>query len=296
MLVLLAGCNQLYGLGETELAPATIDGDEDGSHDGIDNCPADPNPTQADADGDGLGDVCDNCPLVANADQGDVGDEDGVGDACDPHPIDGGDCLVLVDSFHDPDAFVRHWQLLRAPDDTTSDVIVETTSVTLQPRDASTRFAIAPLDDTGARILDSFDVQAKGHVQLEVAGTGIAVGSDVFDPISGYTCELGAGIPLTAQMCVRPISGAAPSCTFAGASSSPVGTAFLLRLGWVGDPIPNACRADHGYAVATALQKDIPMAAKGGGPAALALGVRVQLDGFALYRSQPGVACDPIFR
>ena len=71
------------------------DGDADGIPDSIDNCPADPNPSQADADGDGIGDACDedrdgdgvadvddNCPAEPNPDQADA-DGDGIGDACD---------------------------------------------------------------------------------------------------------------------------------------------------------------------------------------------------------------------
>lgn len=58
------------------------DRDDDGYHDGADNCVSIANSTQADGDRDGKGDVCDNCPGVANGSQMDR-DRDGVGDACD---------------------------------------------------------------------------------------------------------------------------------------------------------------------------------------------------------------------
>lgn len=61
---------------------AGIDRDEDTHLDGLDNCPALPNPTQADSDGDGVGDACDSCPSKPNASQSDV-DADGTGDVCD---------------------------------------------------------------------------------------------------------------------------------------------------------------------------------------------------------------------
>ncbi len=89
----------LYRLDVTHNAcvppPPSVDSDEDGVNDDIDNCPATPNADQKDTDGDGVGDVCDvdddgdevnddtdNCPLVANSDQKDS-DGDGIGDVCD---------------------------------------------------------------------------------------------------------------------------------------------------------------------------------------------------------------------
>jgi hypothetical protein len=52
--------------------PDDPDTDDDGTNDGIDNCPTDANPDQRDVDGDGVGDVCDPCP-------GDLDGDDMVG-------------------------------------------------------------------------------------------------------------------------------------------------------------------------------------------------------------------------
>ncbi len=65
----------------------TIDGEQDGVPDWLDNCPAHENPGQLDTDMDLFGDACDNCPTLDNPEQADQ-DEDGTGDACD-NDIDG---------------------------------------------------------------------------------------------------------------------------------------------------------------------------------------------------------------
>ncbi|MEL6893114.1 MAG: thrombospondin type 3 repeat-containing protein [Actinomycetota bacterium] len=88
---------------QVTVTPSASDLDGDGIGDGLDNCPADPNPDQADTDGDDIGDECDpdpndgptgdidgdgapnntdNCLTEPNPDQADT-DGDGIGDACD---------------------------------------------------------------------------------------------------------------------------------------------------------------------------------------------------------------------
>jgi hypothetical protein len=78
---------------------ASLDTDNDGFLDAVDNCESVANPDQADTDKDSIGNMCDpdcsgdgdadgtcneidNCPLDANADQKDS-DNDGKGDICD---------------------------------------------------------------------------------------------------------------------------------------------------------------------------------------------------------------------
>jgi hypothetical protein len=73
----------------------TLDTDNDGIEDAIDNCPSTSNPDQLDTDGDSIGDACDsdddndgildgpdNCDLTFNPNQADF-DLDGIGDVCD---------------------------------------------------------------------------------------------------------------------------------------------------------------------------------------------------------------------
>ncbi|MEW5853268.1 MAG: thrombospondin type 3 repeat-containing protein [Myxococcota bacterium] len=63
---------------------ASVDDDEDGIPDDVDNCPAVANPLQEDNSGDGVGNACDRCPGPSEeSDQ----DADGIQDACDLCPF-----------------------------------------------------------------------------------------------------------------------------------------------------------------------------------------------------------------
>lgn len=110
MVLVLVGCNGVFGLEPTALFDDDLD--NDGVVDGVDNCPAVANPDQADEDGDTVGNACDNCPNVANRLQQDDGDSDGIGDDCDPHPVTTGDCLVTFDSFDDVAGFDTYWMVV----------------------------------------------------------------------------------------------------------------------------------------------------------------------------------------
>lgn len=73
--------------GESDSPNCTLDNDNDGYDNNVDNCPETYNPDQADADNDGIGDLCDNCLNTSNNDQADA-DGDGIGDLCDDCPND----------------------------------------------------------------------------------------------------------------------------------------------------------------------------------------------------------------
>jgi hypothetical protein len=87
-----------------------IDSDEDGTLDGMDNCPNDYNPNQEDGDTDERGDICDNCPYAENYDQADTypPQSNGIGDACDcegnfnceeDQNVDGSDAAIFKNDF-----------------------------------------------------------------------------------------------------------------------------------------------------------------------------------------------------
>lgn len=98
--MLLAGCNQVFGLDKT--APRGPDAAIDAP------------PSSDDEDGDGFANESDNCPGVYNPDQTDQ-DGDLVGDVCDPHPATKGDHIVQAEYFNGPTTTwtpdtVAHWQ------------------------------------------------------------------------------------------------------------------------------------------------------------------------------------------
>jgi hypothetical protein len=130
VLVLVAGCNQLFDLHETtrgsvDADPCAMDRDCDGVLDEIDNCPDLANPDQRDIDLDGIGDACDPCTYHAistvNDDDSDTipdadddcplhpdpgqasSDRGGVGEACDPDPAthDTLRCYIDFRDVHD---------------------------------------------------------------------------------------------------------------------------------------------------------------------------------------------------
>ena len=93
-LALLAGCNWVYGLDDTQAEGP--DGDGIGAGD---NCPTIANPNQDDLDGDLVGDACDPCIDGAQAYE-DV-DRDGIDDGCDPCPRGAGEHDEDGDGFID---------------------------------------------------------------------------------------------------------------------------------------------------------------------------------------------------
>jgi pimeloyl-ACP methyl ester carboxylesterase len=79
---------------------SSIDSDEDGIADGIDNCPLTANSEQIDDDEDGIGDICDNCLDNYNPEQIDS-NSNGIGDVCENIPGDlDGDGDIDIDDIN----------------------------------------------------------------------------------------------------------------------------------------------------------------------------------------------------
>jgi hypothetical protein len=279
--LVLAGCNQVWNLDRTDLVDAKLpDFDGDNVDDAHDNCADVANSDQADADGDQTGDLCDDCPLVANA-QGVDRDGDNIGDACDPHPDKVGDCLLVFDTFGDPNRFSESWQIMST--NSTPIVTPEVGDVVLHHQPGF-NLAIAAIGIDGLVNLEVKARSATGNATI-IAAAGMSAS------MTGYWCELQE--PEQANVVVS----LGPSCTqiFSRLVPPVVGAkdAFLrLYVEDTGTSVTTSCRAEFGFSVGTASS---PSCAEitGGAAGVIAAGEDVEIDAVAIQRYQPGTQCLP---
>lgn len=282
--VLVLGCNQLHGIGATDLAGTDADGD--GIDDAIDNCREIANLLQADEDRDRIGDVCDNCPVVSNNDQSDSGDSDGVGDACDPRPVVAGDCLIVLDTFADPALFTQHWRAYGFAS-SLPQVELADGEVLVTPEVPS---ALAALDDTGEPFAGTFDVQLVGTTMFGTEQASLVARSNLIDSETGYGCALQHAA--TASLSALTNRVGAGHIIF----EPPVHPRTVLRLV---SPLTSIetiqCRADWGL-VADHYERTSTLIA-GGAPGFGVSGAPARIEAFAAYRFEPGGACpSPLLR
>lgn len=293
----LAGCNQVFGVGHTQVAPdADLDVDDDQVADDLDNCPSIANPSQADDDGDGIGDGCDNCPLVENTSQVD-GDGDAIGDVCDPHPLQSGDCLVLFDTFDDPAGFDARWH------------VVTNAATPPQPMPGEVKLAasanneflvLLPRDAVGGVLDGRFNVQALMRAPLTASGAEVGVVSSFVAAGAnryGYLCTAQAPQPPSfgfAHALAAPPPSGLPGTALQVMSTRPLGDRLLARMG-VEDAASKPllrCRLDHGVALGVATLPDTSMQLwTDGEPGIVVFEENVTVLAAAFYRYLPGGTC-----
>jgi hypothetical protein len=295
VVVLLAACNQLYGLDPTVALPpadsSLPDEDHDGTPDLTDNCPQLAN-DQSDDDDDGLGNVCDSCPLFANLDQDDF-DGDGIGDVCDPEPTSATDCLIVFDSFDDPAALEQHWRVLA---DAGAAASVEPTSgaVILHPK-VDSELTLIALDDAGEPLLGTFDVQMLGRADL-TTGT-VAAGSRMLDRDRGYWGGAEGDQPLDNLAITTSDTGWAKWSV--AMSTARVGNRFAIRI-LTDNPdkllAKMHLRVDYGVSLGTLdITSDVEVALPGS-PGIVATVDDVEVDAFIAYRRQTEPCPAPLMR
>lgn len=291
VLVILAGCNQVFDLEPTVPAPELMLADEDLDTipDDEDNCPSMPNAMQDDDDRDEVGNVCDNCPLISNNSQSTLGDADAIGDACDPHPMSDGDCLIVFDTFSDPSGFDGRWQ--KATGSGIADVRPEPGFIAIVPApDATIGFVAVGVDSAAA------DVQLLARVTL-TTGRIAATSHTTSAGTGSYSCGLEHVTTLEDARATagglflnRPVS------------SQPIGRTTVLRL--VSERADRmleiACRVEHGVAVGAATMTTTNFTLPtlpGGGPGFQVKHDPAEVDAIAIYQYQPGTPCPlPILR
>lgn len=275
--LVLAGCNQVFGLDATKLTDGgALDGDLDGIPDASDNCPLVGNAEQGDRDGDLVGDACDNCPLISNPDQRALGDGDAIGDMCDPRPAQDGDCLVLLDLFSDPDAFAMHWQ--SRPATPAPAIVAQPGSVALDPPD-DTLVTMIVLGDDGQPLPGIYDVVLTGSLEQERGILGAAATLDApYDDV--YTCSIQNGATVALDM---------PGVAWlTGLSVDHLTPEIAIRI-TVRDPAalrPTVdCRVDYGVGVGT-LNEPSDLRASPGQPGITMRGDPFTLTGIAIYQQR----------
>lgn len=244
----LVACNQVFNLDQTEPLEE-LDSDGDRVVDSLDNCPDTFNELQSDTDGDTIGNACDNCPLISNTAQRAAGDLDALGDACDPHPVDDGDCLIVIDTFEDPERLRDHWQVITLAG-STSEVTAETGRILIRPSVGDV-VALAARGEDGELLTAIHDVQVRGTSVLGTGGQLSAVtGGDV--PSMGHFCGLryfapAANIEIGVAAAV---GGGSTTNTGLGAS---IDADFVIRMNArnAASEVPDSCRVDYGVALGT---------------------------------------------
>ena len=246
LLLLLAGCNQIYGLDETKIVPGgDFDADDDGFANELDNCPDVANSDQLDSDADNTGDACDNCPVVRNPGQDARGDSDAVGDDCDPAPTVPGDCLVLLDRFLDAATFDTDWQVIANNDPGARQRITHLTSggLRLMPNGAA-ELGIS------SRVTGNFNATVRADLEALTTIDSFFTAVVNFSSTSRYYgCGVGR-VNFDVAILHRARTTAGPRDFGVPMSSAPVRADWLARTTvFRGTADRIGCRIDYGVAV-----------------------------------------------
>ena len=252
--LVLAGCNQIYGLDPTTIAPQEAgiietDVDLDGIDDAMDKCLASPRDDMDDLDEDSVLAKDDPCPF----DKGSAGDSDndGLHNICDPFPTTSGDRLRCYMSFTSTGLNDMLWK----PRDTTNDwtsregelfsKAVGPTSGIVATRDfdagaQTTIDAFIGLANGNANQIYAFRVWARAADQFDNAELGCEVsgddnstrfavvrGNDMDVPPSAMTSFLafprhGESLRIRMTLAVAATNGPNVRCELIGFAQSPL--------------------------------------------------------------------------
>lgn len=182
-LVLLGGCNGIFGLDPTH------GGDDDIADDDVP--PIDSGVFGHDEDGDGVDDAHDNCPSLSNPDQAND-DGDPVGTECDPNANAAGDTILHFDAF-DTDESLTRWSPVRGAWQIDDDTLHQT-DANVDSALATATFDLSGADDITIEVVASVVAQQAYNGTDPAAWRGwgtwfVTGGAGAGGEPSGYLCQ-----------------------------------------------------------------------------------------------------------
>ncbi len=190
----VTGCNFVYDLEETKLAPAVGGGtdiDIDGIDDTMDPCISALLDAEDDYDNDDIPVMTDPCPFdPANSQSGNPDtDGDGVNDACDPFPMVAGDSRRCTMRFYNTDLNSRLWK----ETDPTPDWTSSPGSLYVDDRDSGVASSVAATIDLERGVAEpTFEVYTQNSAHELGLTNAIRVWVRAADPASrdDIGCEI----------------------------------------------------------------------------------------------------------
>jgi hypothetical protein len=224
-LVLLGGCNGIFGLDPTH------GGDDDIADDDVP--PIDSGVFGHDEDGDGVDDGHDNCPSLSNPDQTND-DGDLVGTDCDPNANADGDTILHFDAF-DTDESLTRWGPVRGSWQIADDTLQQTDAT--EPSGlAMATYDLSAADDITIEVVASVVAQHAYNGSDPTAPRGLgtwfitAGGSGADDP-KGYICQVITDLAVGTTDFTLWVNGTTPMLldTDSFQASPPLGTVGRTR-------------------------------------------------------------------
>jgi hypothetical protein len=220
-----------------------------------------------------------------------------MGDVCDPHPVTARDCLLLFDSFNEPEAFDAHWAMMQP----SGAVRRGAGHIVLEPSGAG-QVILAALDADGAPLTQPSDAQLVASASSGTVSVGVGV-APVLGMVGGFRCGI-YGMPPSQGAESRFVgyqsNGNFTVATTMGPIPPTVGTRLLLHVRTRTSARQPAfvCDADYGIEFVTTPDPGLVLVQDpAGAVAVLAAGAAAEMHGItaSTFVAETGT-CPPELR